>query len=642
MRAGKRLGNGLFVSLPGALGKATIAGVLARTLRLYGVELLLLIVSFVDLVSWRPGAVIPLAILTGLLLLVAWIRMYSGARPWPTLRPALAAGTLTGIWYAIPRAVPLAGTPVTFTAALAALIWIVPGVHLFRSRVRETRGIPAVPVPRTQGLARAYQTKAIAPPPPRLALPSGTETAPDQPPGRVAAVARTVSVLAYPNRVDVLRFLTLDIGRHLVGELARRHRFRQAIFALLAVDWIGEGLPRGLLPQIIGEEYSTTTRTLHVRCPAHLSVRFLGATQGRLADLEAAFGCRAGGLVVTVNPANAAYGKLVFLQRDAFAVGVGEVPTHPVLDVETTSAREPFPTGYDDEGNACDTSIADSLGLTGGSSGSGKSSGIHGRLATFLKDRVPGLIVIVDPKRVEFEEYRGIPGVIVDNMSDPERTLDLLRWTRQRATDTYSEMSRRAAAAREEGDTSSAYKNVWRDPGLADLAINYLLIDELSSLTMHTDEAMAKAFRRELHLLAKEIRAGGWYLDFATQQTTVDVIPSNIRGNIGRRFAYACTTDEQSVAITGSRQHPREGINACDIPLADSHRGVHLQLGDDGPVRKVKSYWMTAPQLAQIRADAIRIRSGIAFPVWPGDPDAPAARLSAVPDIYLDEDGDPL
>lgn len=186
--------------------------------------------------------------------------------------------------------------------------------------------------------------------------------------------------------------------------------------------------------------------------------------------------------------------------------------------------------------------------LVAGSTGSGKSVGLNAFLLGLLFQNSPKdlRILLVDPKRVEFTLYNGIPHLLTPVVVDVDKTVNLLKWA-------ITEMERRFKAFElvgsrdiesfnekaKKGETNSEGQKIEKLPYIV------IVIDELADLMMQAANEVESAIVR----LAQLARATGIHLVVATQRPSVDVITGLIKANITSRVAFAVASQIDSRTI---------------------------------------------------------------------------------------------
>jgi S-DNA-T family DNA segregation ATPase FtsK/SpoIIIE len=165
--------------------------------------------------------------------------------------------------------------------------------------------------------------------------------------------------------------------------------------------------------------------------------------------------------------------------------------------------------------------------LVAGTTGSGKSVLINAFISSLLFRASPAEVklILVDPKRVEFTAYNGIPHLLTPVIVEPEKILSALKWA-------MGEMDRRYKLFAERGVRNiEGYNEL---SGFQALPYIVIVIDELADLMMFAPVEVEDAIAR----LAQMARATGIHLVIATQRPSVNVITGLIKANVPTRIAF--------------------------------------------------------------------------------------------------------
>lgn len=179
--------------------------------------------------------------------------------------------------------------------------------------------------------------------------------------------------------------------------------------------------------------------------------------------------------------------------------------------------------------------------LIAGSTGSGKSVCINAFIASILFRASPDEVrfIMVDPKRVELNNYNGIPHLLSPVIVDPEKVLSALKWL-------TTEMDRRYKLFAEVGVRNiDAYNEM---SGFQSIPYIVLIIDELADIMLFAPVEVEDTITR----LAQMSRATGIHLVLATQRPSVDIITGLIKANIPTRIAFAVSSMIDSRVILDS------------------------------------------------------------------------------------------
>ena len=195
--------------------------------------------------------------------------------------------------------------------------------------------------------------------------------------------------------------------------------------------------------------------------------------------------------------------------------------------------------GKDVEGNSiiCDLAKMPHL-LIGGTTGSGKSVGINAMIMSMLMRATPSQVrfIMIDPKRVEFTPYNGIPHLYVPVVTEPKEAASALSWG-------VAEMERRLKLFSNYGARNIAQYNDKVRAGTIEesgetvtetLPYIVIIIDELADLMMNVGKEVEFSIAR----IAQLARAAGIHLIVATQRPSANVVTGLIKANITNRMAF--------------------------------------------------------------------------------------------------------
>ena len=192
--------------------------------------------------------------------------------------------------------------------------------------------------------------------------------------------------------------------------------------------------------------------------------------------------------------------------------------------------------GKDVEGKPviCDLAKMPHL-LIGGTTGSGKSVGINSMIMSMLMRATPDEVrfIMIDPKRVEFTPYNGIPHLYVPVVTESKEAASALSWG-------VAEMERRLkvfskAGARNIGEYNEMVEtSSLDDESATKLPYIVIVIDELADLMMNVGKEVEFSISR----IAQLARAAGIHLIVATQRPSANVVTGLIKANITNRMAF--------------------------------------------------------------------------------------------------------
>lgn len=218
-------------------------------------------------------------------------------------------------------------------------------------------------------------------------------------------------------------------------------------------------------------------------------------------------------------------------------------------DLINHKSRIAFAAGVDISGDVIVADIAKMPHLlVAGTTGSGKSTFINTIIMAILYRARPDEVglIIIDPKKIEFGVYSGIPHLVKDVVTDPGQAVGTLRWAVNEMTNRYQRMQlsgvrdfKNYNEKFDKGTLNPEEENPKKMPQIV------IVIDELADLMMvASKEAEALICR-----LAQLARAAGIHLIIATQRPSVDVVTGLIKANIPARVALLVASQVDSRTI---------------------------------------------------------------------------------------------
>ena len=201
--------------------------------------------------------------------------------------------------------------------------------------------------------------------------------------------------------------------------------------------------------------------------------------------------------------------------------------------------------GKDVEGTSIITDLAKMPHLLiGGTTGSGKSVSINAMIMSILMRATPAEVrfIMIDPKRVEFTPYNGIPHLYVPVVTEAKEAASALAWG-------VAEMERRLKVFSKVGARNIGQYNAkvhaalesaeaTEEPVPEELATQLpyivIIIDELADLMMNVGKEVEFSISR----IAQLARAAGIHLIVATQRPSTNVVTGLIKANITNRIAF--------------------------------------------------------------------------------------------------------
>ncbi len=223
--------------------------------------------------------------------------------------------------------------------------------------------------------------------------------------------------------------------------------------------------------------------------------------------------------------------------------------------------------------------------LIAGATGSGKSVCVNAIIGSFLMSATPTEVklILIDPKRVELAQYKGVPHLLTDVIVEPDKAVNALKWTVGTMESRYAEFAGRGVR------NIAGYNEALR-PGQPRMPYIVIVIDELADLMMVSAYEVEATVTR----IAQLARATGIHLVVATQRPSVQVITGLIKANIPSRIAFAMTSGIDSRTIldtTGAEDLLGRG-DMLYQPI-DAPRAVRLQgvLVTDPEIEGLARHW---------------------------------------------------
>ena len=178
-----------------------------------------------------------------------------------------------------------------------------------------------------------------------------------------------------------------------------------------------------------------------------------------------------------------------------------------------------------------------------GATGMGKSVCINAILVSMLYKARPDelKLIMVDPKKVEFRMYSGIPHLLIPVITEAKQAAGALMWA-------VEEMERRYELIEKNNIRNiEAYnEKVRANPSLGEpLPKIVIVIDELADLMMMVRDPVEDLIMR----IAQKARAAGIHLIIGTQRPSVQVITGAIKANIPSRLSCKVTSQVDSRTI---------------------------------------------------------------------------------------------
>lgn len=196
--------------------------------------------------------------------------------------------------------------------------------------------------------------------------------------------------------------------------------------------------------------------------------------------------------------------------------------------------------------------------LIGGTTGSGKSVAINGMIMSILMRATPAEVrfIMIDPKRVEFTPYNGIPHLYVPVVTEPKEAASALAWgvaEMERRLKVFSTLGARNigqynAKVKDAAAKGEPFLDASGEKELEELPYIVIIIDELADLMMNVGKEVEISISR----IAQLARAAGIHLIVATQRPSANVVTGLIKANITNRIAFNVASSVDSRVVLDS------------------------------------------------------------------------------------------
>ena len=264
--------------------------------------------------------------------------------------------------------------------------------------------------------------------------------------------------------------------------------------------------------------------------------------------------------------------------------------------------------------------------LVAGTTGSGKSVLLNAIVMSMLMRATPEQVrlIMVDPKRVEFTGYAGLPHLYVPVVTEPRQAASALQWgvtemeRRLKVFEHYKVRDIKTFNGNVDGDKYADMENPPKH-----MPYFVIVIDELADLMMVAGKDVESSIVR----IAQLGRAAGIHLIVATQRPSADVVTGLIRANIDNRVALSVDNSLNSRIILdqkGAEQLLGKGDMLVKLRGKKPNRAQGCWVSDSEIEQTVKFI------KEQVTAD---YHEDILTAVVPNAPGAPAG-----PDAAKDDD----
>lgn len=239
--------------------------------------------------------------------------------------------------------------------------------------------------------------------------------------------------------------------------------------------------------------------------------------------------------------------------------------------------------------------------LVAGTTGSGKSVGIHTMILSMLFKLLPSelKLILIDPKKLELTPYEDIPHLLLPVVTEPKMAISALKWAVKEMEDRYKKMSKIGVR------NITGYNTKIDELKLEEkMPFIVVIIDEMADLMLVAGKEIEICVQR----LAQMGRAAGIHMIMATQRPSVDIITGTIKANFPTRISFKLASKIDSRTILGDMSGAEQLLGAGDmLYLATNgklHR-IHGSFVSENDVLSVVNFWKqsSAPEYIEIEND---------------------------------------
>ncbi|MAP45610.1 MAG: hypothetical protein CMN62_10190 [Sphingobium sp.] len=250
--------------------------------------------------------------------------------------------------------------------------------------------------------------------------------------------------------------------------------------------------------------------------------------------------------------------------------------------------------------------------LIAGTTGSGKSMGIHAALVSMLFRLSPAQLrlILIDPKAAEFSFYERIPHLIAPIIFDADRAVSVLRWAIEHMDDRFRMLASisvrnlgafnaKVDAAFEQGrpfkyhpaGERTSDNPVYQEAGveLVPLPPIVIAIDELGDLMTHAFDEIDPLLQR----LVQRGHIVGIHLILSTERPSVGILSGAVKANLSSRLAFRVVSALESRIVldeAGAEELADQGDALLKVAGGGLIR-IHGAYVEDNNIQTIAEHW---------------------------------------------------
>ena len=276
--------------------------------------------------------------------------------------------------------------------------------------------------------------------------------------------------------------------------------------------------------------------------------------------------------------------------QNILAVSMREIMEEMEKNRKLDSCKLAAPLGRDIMGNVKYVDIAKTPHmLVAGATGSGKSVCINNIIMSIIMRTTPDEVkmVLVDPKKVEFSVYDGIPHLLMPVVTDPKKANVALQKIVVEMDERY-DIFKNSGTKNIISYNEEIEKELKKNPDCGKQKMPYILviIDELADLML----VAAKEVEESIMRITQLARAAGIHLIVATQRPSTNVVTGVIKANIPTRVSFAVSSSIDSRTIldmTGAEKLLGRGDMLYKPQDENTPTRVQGSFVSDGEIKRV-------------------------------------------------------